>query len=154
MLKFDCKPIEKLYWKFPFISRIYLIVKLYQHAQTSMCLQKSAIWFSENEGEGGWNAVWNFSKNASVLVNGGFLNDGGYGVDGGGDDVNDENNSAIFQYNFSIGNNPQSIVVYCPHIRHIYSLWLVVATCWWPWTYIYINKWKFIQMDYVASLLL
>ena len=58
-----------------------------------MCLQKSAIWFSENEGEGGWNAVWNFSKNASVLVNGGFLNDGGYGVDGGGDDVNDENNS-------------------------------------------------------------
>ena len=38
--------------------------------------------------------------------------------------------------------------------RHAYSLWLVVATCWWPWTYIYINEWKFIQMDYVVSLLL
>ena len=30
-------PIQKLYCKFPFILRIYLIVKLYQNAQTSTC---------------------------------------------------------------------------------------------------------------------
>ena len=34
---------------------------------------KSATWFSENEG-GGSKAVWNFSKNSSVLEGGGFPN--------------------------------------------------------------------------------
>ena len=69
--------VETLYLTAGIIIFDTLVPRAFQKYTTCMVFKavqlfkKSATWFSENEG-GGSKAVWNFSKNSSVLVGGGF----------------------------------------------------------------------------------